>query len=161
MHLAHRRHVELSRRDEVGHLALLQLAQDIFDARRPLEGRDEFAAKELALRKMQTVIIGIDDLHEAPRIVSGAKLCQRFADDSNHIQRQRWGCKKRVGAPAKNIQSARRHPERSSMSSLANKIAIITGASSGIGRAAARLFAEEGAQLGRRGAASVGARSTG
>lgn len=33
------------------------------------------------------------------------------------------------------------------MSSLANKVAIITGASSGIGRAAARLFAQEGAKL--------------
>lgn len=33
------------------------------------------------------------------------------------------------------------------MSSLANKIAIITGASSGIGRAAAKLFAAEGAKL--------------
>ena len=33
------------------------------------------------------------------------------------------------------------------MSSLANKVAIITGASSGIGRAAARLFASEGAKV--------------
>jgi NAD(P)-dependent dehydrogenase (short-subunit alcohol dehydrogenase family) len=33
------------------------------------------------------------------------------------------------------------------MTSLANKIAIITGASSGIGRAAAKLFAAQGAQL--------------
>lgn len=33
------------------------------------------------------------------------------------------------------------------MSSLANKIAIITGASSGIGRAAAKLFAQEGAKV--------------
>ncbi len=34
-----------------------------------------------------------------------------------------------------------------SMNTLANKVAIITGASSGIGHAAARLFAREGAQL--------------
>ena len=43
------------------------------------------------------------------------------------------------------------------MHSLANKVAIIAGASSGIGRAAAKLFAEAGAESRRRGAASGGA----
>ena len=33
------------------------------------------------------------------------------------------------------------------MSSLENKVAIVTGASSGIGRAAAKLFADEGARV--------------
>ena len=33
------------------------------------------------------------------------------------------------------------------MSVLVNKVAIVTGASSGIGRATARLFAQEGAKL--------------
>ena len=33
------------------------------------------------------------------------------------------------------------------MTLLSNKVAIITGASSGIGRAAAKLFASEGARL--------------
>ena len=33
------------------------------------------------------------------------------------------------------------------MTLLSNKVAIITGASSGIGRAAAKLFAKEGARL--------------
>ena len=61
MHLADRPHVELRRRHEIGHLAVLQFAQDIFDARGPLEGRHELAAIELALREMQPVIFGIDD----------------------------------------------------------------------------------------------------
>src|SRR5436190_7972982 len=63
MDLAQRLQIELRRRHEIGHLAVLQLAQDIFDARGALEGRDELAAIEFALREMQPVILGIDDFH--------------------------------------------------------------------------------------------------
>ena len=56
-------HVEGCRRHEVRHLALLEFAQDIFHARRPLEGCYEFAAKYFALREMQAVVIGKDNFH--------------------------------------------------------------------------------------------------
>ena len=92
MHLAHRRHVEFAGRDEVGHLSLLQFAQDIFDARGALEGRYEFAAKEFALRKMQAVVIGIDCLHGTPP-VKGATLSEnwgRFKPSVDAIARNGW-----------------------------------------------------------------------
>ena len=61
-----RRQAELSRRHEVGEVPLPEPAQDIFDARRPLEGCDELAAEQLALGEVFPVLIRVDDLHDCP-----------------------------------------------------------------------------------------------
>src|SRR5262249_18997505 len=67
MVLATRLPMDFSRGHQAGHFAALKFAQDVFDARGTFEGRHEPTAIELALRKMQPVVLGIDDFHVLAR----------------------------------------------------------------------------------------------